>query len=129
MAQFYQHFDYTFEMEKQSLIVENFLQNPHFGSLWLIIFEEKIVGYLALTYGFTFEFGGKDAFIDELFVEENYRNKGLGAEAICFIQSKMTDLGLNALHLQVEKYNQNAYKLYENLDFKDLKRETMTFHA
>ncbi len=129
MKQFYQHFDYTFETAKQTLIVQTFLQNPHYGSIWLINFEEKTVGYLALTYGFTFEFGGKDAFLDELFVEEKYRSLGLGAEAIRFIQAKLTDLELNALHLQVEKYNQKAYKLYENLGFKDLKRDTLTFQS
>ncbi len=126
-AQFYHYFGYKFEYNHHQTITRQFLENPHFGSIWMMESEGTTVGYLALTYGFTFEFGGKDAFVDELFVAEAYRNRGFSKKALTEIQSKMSELGLCALHLQVEHYNQNAKRLYEAVGFKDMKRDTLSF--
>jgi ribosomal protein S18 acetylase RimI-like enzyme len=127
MAQFYEHFNYPFELEKHRKVVLSFLSNEYLGSIWLIQSEQKFVGYLALTYGFTFEFGGRDAFIDEFFITEKYRNEGLGRNTLLIIQNKMTELDLSAIHLQTEKHNQSAKKLYQNLGFVDFERISLTF--
>ncbi len=127
IVDFYSYFDYPFDGEKHEKIVLNFLENPHFGSIWLAETEDKAVAYLALTYGFTFEYGGRDAFIDEFFVAENLRNTGLGSQIIIKIQEKMLELGLCALHLQTEAYNPRAKSLYEKLGFIDYKRNTLSF--
>lgn len=129
ITQFYSYFKYPYDIIKHQEIVKNFLKNKHFGSIWLVEYEHEIVGYLALTYGFTFEFGGKDAFIDEFFIAEKYRNLGLGKKALTIMQSKLIDLGLNAFHLQVEHYNPDAKKLYLNMGFRDLNRDTLTWQA
>jgi len=39
---------------------------------------QGILGIDKLTTTFTFEFGGRDAFIDEFFIAEPYRNAGFG---------------------------------------------------
>jgi len=39
----------------------------------------------------------------------------------------MEDLGLKALHLQTENYNERAKALYESLGFEDFKRATLTY--
>jgi ribosomal protein S18 acetylase RimI-like enzyme len=128
MSEFYAHFNYPFEVTKQRKILEKFLTNRHLGTVWLIENSaEECVGYLALTYGFTFEYGGRDAFIDEFFIREKFRNSGLGAWVLHEIQNKMAILGLNALHLHTESYNQNAKRLYESVGFRDFKRSTLTF--
>jgi ribosomal protein S18 acetylase RimI-like enzyme len=127
ITQFYSYFDYPFDKFKHRKVVENFMAIDHLGSVWLIQKEKESIGYIALTYGFSFEFQGRDAFIDEFFVHENYRNLGIGRWALRKIQEKMNELGLNALHLQTESYNKQAKKLYESVDFKDLKRSSLTF--
>jgi len=127
IAQFYADFGYPFEATQHRKLVEHFLSEAHLGSIWLVQTAEKSIGYLALTYGFTFEFGGRDAFVDEFFIAESHRNLGLGSFAIQEIQQNMTSLGLHALHLHTESYNERAKKLYESLGFKDLKRATLTF--
>ncbi len=124
---FYQHFGYPFEPVKHKQVVQYFLENVHLGSIWLILHDQKPVGYIALAYGFSFEFLGRDAFIDEFFIIESYRNLKLGSRAIQILQQKMNELGLVALHLQTENHNQGAKWLYESLGFKDLKRSTLTW--
>lgn len=125
--QFYGFFNYKFNHDKHQATITHFLSNEHFGSLWLIQTDNQYVGYLALTYGFTFEFGGRDAFVDELFIVPKYQNKGLGKFALIQIMQQMPHLGLNAIHLQTEAYNERAKNLYLSLGFTDYKRSTLTY--
>ena len=47
-----------------------FLSLPAFGRVWLLCKGDLPVGYIVLTIGFSFEFHGHDAFIDELYIAE-----------------------------------------------------------
>jgi ribosomal protein S18 acetylase RimI-like enzyme len=127
VTQFYTHFNYSFDAQKHQNIIAQFLSNPHYGIIYLIVDEGEYVGYIALTYGFTFEFGGRDAFIDEFYIAEKYRSRGLGKWVMHEIIQKMPDLGLCALHLQTEAYNERAKKLYIATGFTDYKRSTLTY--
>ncbi len=40
------------------------------GKVWVIRDGERIIGYAVLTYGYSLEFHGRDAVLDELFVSE-----------------------------------------------------------
>ena len=40
------------------------LQEPAAGQVWLITDGADPVGYLVVTFGYSLEFGGRDAFID-----------------------------------------------------------------
>jgi GNAT superfamily N-acetyltransferase len=127
MTEFYQYFEYPFDASKHQRLITNFLANPQFGSLWLIRHEEQDAGYLALTYGFIFEFGGREARVDELYVRDAYRRSGLGRFALEQIQQNAQHLGLKTVTMQVESYNTRARQLYESLGFVDLGRATLTW--
>ncbi len=127
MAEFYAHFQYAFDLTRHERVVRRFLGDPHLGSLWLIEWDAAPVGYVALPYGYTFEFGGRDGWVDELFVADAHRDRGLGGWALRELQRRAGDLGLVAIHLQTEHYNQRARKLYESLGFRNLERSTLTW--
>ena len=38
------------------------------GAIWLIREKQGVLGYVALCFGYSIEFGGRDAFIDEIYV-------------------------------------------------------------
>lgn len=124
---FYTHFNYPFDALRHRKLLEYFLENNHLGSIWLIYIEEEEIGYIALTYGFSFEFGGRNALIDEFFISEAYRNTGLGKLVLQEIQQKMESLDLCMLHLQTEIYNIRAKNLYESLGFQDFQRASLTY--
>lgn len=127
IEKFYQQFNYPFDYEQHSQVVLDFFEKPYYGKVWLIALDAEWVGYIALTFGFTFEYGGKDAFIDEFFVKPEYRSQGIGKQVLAEVQKMAKSLGLNALHLQTEKYNTRAKNLYQNLGFKDKNRSTLTW--
>ena len=58
-----------------------------FARAWLLRAkaEGPIIGYVLLTLGFSIEYGGRDAFIDELYVMSDARSQGIGAAALEFV--------------------------------------------
>lgn len=103
-----------------------FLSLPAFGRVWVIHDGPAIVGYIVLTIGFSFEFRGHDAFIDELYIVPAHRHRGVGRAAMAFVEQEAHDLGVNAIHLEVDKGNDAALQLYRRTGYKDHDRFLMT---
>ncbi len=101
--------------------------NPGLGQLWLIRSAEEVVGYFAIVFSYSLEFGGKTALIDELFALEAFRGKGLGTQAIKQALAECRQAGANTVRLEVTPTNARALKLYERLGFKNLGRSLLTY--
>jgi len=99
---------------------------PAFGGVWMLCEGNKPVGYIVLTVGFSFEFHGHDAFIDELYVDAAYRRRGHGRKAVTFIEEKAREMGVNAIHLEVDRGNDAAFELYRRAGYEDHDRFLMT---
>ena len=89
------------------------------GGAWLIESDGRTAGYLVLTYGFSLEFGGRDAFIDELFLREEFRRRGLGRRALEFAEAVCRGRGVRALLLEVERNNAAALEVYRRFGFQN----------
>lgn len=96
------------------------------GGAWLIHSEGKIAGYMIIGNAFSVEFGGKTAFIDELYIIDSYRGKGIGREALEFAEVYTGTKGYKYLRLEVELSNTNAQKIYRANGFKEHERYIMT---
>lgn len=78
---------------------------------------ESRLGYIVLTFGYSLEMGGRDAFIDELFLIETVRGKGIGKRVMELIQAEARRLGVHALHLEVGRENERAQRVYRVAGF------------
>jgi ribosomal protein S18 acetylase RimI-like enzyme len=103
-----------------------FLSLPDFGRIWLLYDGPALIGYIILTIGFSFEFRGHDAFIDELYIVPAHRRHGFGRHAMAFVEQKACEMGVNALHLEVDRGNDPALELYRRAGYKDHDRFLMT---
>ncbi|HKI72983.1 MAG TPA: GNAT family N-acetyltransferase [Verrucomicrobiae bacterium] len=103
-----------------------FLSVPAFGKVWLLCEGTKPVGYVVLTLGFSFEFHGHDAFIDELYIEAAFGRRGYGRQAVAFVERKAREMGVNAIHLEVGRGNDPACELYRRAGYQDHDRFLMT---
>jgi ribosomal protein S18 acetylase RimI-like enzyme len=103
-----------------------FLSLLAFGRVWLLSEGSTIVGYIVLTIGFSFEFHGHDAFIDELYIEPDFRRRGYGRQAVAFLEEKAREMGVNAIHLEVDHGNDPAFELYLRAGYRDHDRFLMT---
>ncbi len=117
MQDFYAIDNYPIDIEVSKKLFQEFITNENFGNAWLIYTNEKIVGYVILTFVFSFEYKGKIAFLDELYIKENFRGKGIGKQTIDFIKKQASNQNIKLIYLEVENHNQNAQKLYLANDF------------
>jgi GNAT superfamily N-acetyltransferase len=126
MRQFYASRNYLFEEKSARSTLLELLASPSLGRTWLIVADEVAVGYLALTFGFSLEYGGRDAFVDEFFVEPRARGRGFGRGALSFVLGEASRLGIHAVHLEVDRGNPSAYALYQSVGFVDNDRQLLT---
>jgi ribosomal protein S18 acetylase RimI-like enzyme len=112
MEEFYAIDNYPIKSDVSKALFEEFISNKNLGKAWLILSDNEIVGYLILTFVFSFEYQGKIAFLDELYVTEKARGKGIGSKAIGFIKDESHKLSLKLIYLEVEPHNKKAQNLY-----------------
>jgi GNAT superfamily N-acetyltransferase len=102
------------------------LSNAEHGRVVVIELESRPVGYYALTLGYSLEFGGRDAFVDELYLRAPQRGRGIGTQALEHAAGLCAELGVGALHLEVDHVNPRARALYERAGFAVHERALMT---
>ncbi|RTY83137.1 GNAT family N-acetyltransferase [Flavobacterium sp. ZB4P23] len=127
MQEFYAIDNYPISVDVSKTLFQEFISNENLGKAWLIISVNEIVGYLILTFVFSFEHQGRIAFLDELYVTEKARGKGIGNEAIAFITTESRKLSLQLLYLEVEPHNEKAQKLYLASGFESHNRQLMKY--
>ena len=117
---------YFFDEPPVRNALHQFLANPDLGRAWIFYTKEIPVGYIVLTFGYSFEFHGRDAFVDELYVEPQYRRQGIGRRAMEFVEERARGLSVNAIHLEVDDGNDPAEELYRRTGYQDHGRYLMT---
>ena len=98
-------------------VLEPMLGAGDAGRIWLVELDGRVIGYAALGFGYSIELGGRDAFVDELFVVEEHRGRGVGAKVLEDLRSEARRLGVRALHLEVARDNERARRLYRRSGF------------
>ena len=93
------------------------LTNDALGRIWLIRTQQEIIGYIVITFGYSIELQGRDAYVDEFFISQPSRGLGLGSKVIAHIKSELAKYNVVALHLEVAKTNEQAQHFYSSLGF------------
>jgi len=80
------------------------------------VFEEggKIRGYGMLAKSFSTEFGKTCIWIEDLYIKEEYRGKGIGTAFMSFVKNKHPDA---IFRLEVEAENAKAIRVYQRNGF------------
>ena len=132
MQEFYAIDNYPIDTDISKKLLEEFIADENLGKSYLICHSEKgeiseIIGYVIITFVFSFEYRGKIAFLDELYIHEAHRRKGIGSKTIEFIKTECHKLKLNLIYLEVENHNLKAQKLYIANDFEFHNRKIMKY--
>lgn len=125
MQDFYAIDNYPIDIEESKQLFETFIANSNLGKAWLIFKDADVIGYVILTFIFSFEYKGTLAFLDELYIKKEYQGKGFGKQAVQFIQKESSQLNVKMLYLEVEEHNEKAQKLYLAHDFENHNRKIL----
>ena len=121
------HFGYPYVESVKRDALTRVLAEPSLGRLSLILSRDgEIAGYLFLSFTFSLEYGGRTAFVDEIFVRPDHRAAGLGSAALRSALVTARAMGLTAVHLEAERSNPRAAALYVRLGFVDYDRKLLT---
>lgn len=95
------------------------------GEVLLAGFDGEICGYGILCYGYSIEYGGRDAFIDDVYIVPLFRSRGLGAALVEVLEERARAAGCRALHLEVMPENR-AKDWYSRLGWRDRGSKLLT---
>jgi GNAT superfamily N-acetyltransferase len=102
------------------------LHDRRFGFIHVIRVDGAAAGYLVLTLGFSLEFGGRDALVDEIYLRENFRGRGIAKASLELAESLCRQEGIRARHLEVDRVNTRAQAVYRQAGFRDHDRYLLT---
>ena len=84
---------------------------------WICVAEYKndVVAYLSIEVHRDENF----IYLDDLSVAEGFRNKGIGTKLIHAAEKYAEEIGITKIVFQVEKANEDAYRLYSRLGYNE----------
>lgn len=94
------------------------LDGSPLGAAWLFGPKLSPTGYVIITFGWSMEFGGIDAFVDEIYIRPPVRKRGIASEVLSAIAGSLRDVGVKALHLEVDRDDADTQRLYTRAHFK-----------
>jgi GNAT superfamily N-acetyltransferase len=89
--------------------MDELLRDPSLGRVWMIASGAEKIGYIVMAFDYSLE----------------YRGQGIGAQALTFFAEQARQLGVKAIHLEVNHGNP-AIELYRRMGFEDHQRYLMT---
>ena len=95
------------------------LEIPELVKGYIFECDGKMSGYAVVSMKFETEVGGMAAWIEELFVEENFRSKGIGSRFFEHLKEELSGK-IKRIRLEVGDENDGAKQLYKRLGFEML---------
>lgn len=119
MRAYYAFDGHGFDERKAKVALSTLLGNASLGRVWLILDGQAPVGYVVIAFGYSLEWLGRDAFVDEFYLLPDYRGRGWGRKTMAFVEDAARRLNVTALHLEVVRQNAPALEVYRKLGFKE----------
>jgi len=126
MEEFYAESGMPLDRTQASEAFAALLADGTLGAVWVLGADQQPAGYVVLTLGFSMEYGGLDAFVDDLFVRPGARGQGLGRAGLVAVVAECHRRGVRAVHLEVGRANAPAKGLYAEFGFRDNDRQLLT---
>ncbi len=100
MEEFYLEDSEPFHRQKAEQAFRDLLSDSGFGRAWLIESGGQIAGYIILIFCFTLEFYGRGGYIDDFFIQKDFRRRGIGKKVLQDIEEFARHESLKVLFLE-----------------------------
>lgn len=117
VARFHDEAAFDTDDAHRAAAIAPLLEGSPYGAVYIVGPRLAPIGYGVITFGWSVEFGGKDAFVDELFLRPSVRGRGIGRDLLQALSVTLAEAGVRAIHLEVEHDNEAALKLYARAGF------------
>jgi len=118
LAEFEQELQWV-TIREEDLIRDGFGENPRFRAL-IAEWDGQPAGY-AVVFGYFSTWAGRGLFLEDLFVREAFRRKGIGKALLASVARIAVEERCYGIHWEVLDWNQKAIDLYKALgaEFRD----------
>jgi GNAT superfamily N-acetyltransferase len=106
------------------LAFDEVLKSDTYASAYIFEYDAKVAGYVLMAKTYSQEAGGLVLWVEEIFVEESYRGKGIAKAFFRFLLDTKGD-EIKRLRLEVEAENTDAVRLYKSFGFEFLEYDQM----
>lgn len=93
------------------------IKRDTYAECYLCEEDKKAIGFLLVAKTFSQESGGMVTWVEELYLEKEYRGGGRGTQMLDFIH---THFPSSRFRLEAEPDNEKAIRLYKRLGYKHL---------
>lgn len=97
---------------------DEMMRSDTYVECWIIEENAKTAGYIMLLKSYSQEAGGICIWIDEVWIEPEFRGRGLGGNAIKLVMNIHSNAA--RFRLEYSEANPRAAQLYRRLGFDDL---------
>lgn len=95
------------------------------GEIFLLERAGEAVGYVALCFTMSLEFGGLVMILDDFYVAPPARGRGIGREVLAFVEERARKKAAVQIFLEVEIANERAFGFYERSGWRKRERHMM----
>lgn len=115
---FTQDIEFEPNYEKQKIGLLKIIENEDIGEILILQMDNRIIGMVSLLYSISTALGGKVAIVEDMIIDKNFRNQGLGKQLLneAILYSKKRHCV--RLTLLTDFNNEVAIRFYENFGFK-----------
>ncbi len=103
--------------EQRAAALMPLLEGSPLGAAWLFGLAKAPTGYTVITFGWSMEMGGMEAYVDELYIRPMVRKRGIASEVLLAISSSLSDVGVMALHVRANPEDHTTQRLYTRARF------------
>lgn len=101
-------------------LFDELMRSDTYAEAFMLEQQGETIGYALTSKTYSREAGGKVLWLEEIFVEDEYRGCGIGKEFFMFIEGYASFNGFARIRLEVENENKRARSLYERLGYEYL---------
>ncbi|MEZ4668763.1 MAG: GNAT family N-acetyltransferase [Anaerolineae bacterium] len=117
MGEYYNFEGIVFDDAKARRAMGGLLADARYGLAWIIRVDNAVAGYMVVCFGYGLESGGRDAFIDELYLRPSFRGQGIGTQAMKIMIEACRIHGVHVVYLEVGPENELAIRYYAKAGF------------
>ena len=81
----------------QKALIE-LINSNSLGRVWVIYSNNKAIGYIVLCFSYSLVSFGQNGMIDEFYIDDEYRKKGIGTQVLNLVINNSKKLGLKGLY-------------------------------
>jgi GNAT superfamily N-acetyltransferase len=108
--------------DRLHVAIAEVLSRPELGFFLLARVDGRVAGVAYVSFSWGLEHGGRSAWLEELYVVPERRNRGVGSTLLDAVLRRARGAGCAALDLEVEHSHRHAEDLYRRAGFEPRSR-------